>query len=168
MGVKRDTRKHGFTLVEFMVVMFCLAVLVLLLAPHHVKGKRPSQRIRCTSHLKQTGLAFRQWAIDHNDHFPMSVPATNGAMEAVLAGDVAMMLRVMSNELNTPKILVCPADQRRVAATVFDLTAPRPALPFVNNSNVSYFVGVDASESARRWCSPATTTGSLADRAACP
>jgi hypothetical protein len=44
----------------------------------------------------------------------------------------------MSNELYTPKILVCPADKQRVAAVRFT--------PQLNNGNLSYFVGIDAEE----------------------
>ena len=45
----------------------------------------------------------------------------------------------MSNELASPVILICPAesDRMRTRATNFD---------FLSNSNVSYFVGLDASE----------------------
>jgi len=46
---------------------------------------------------------------------------------------------VMSNELSTPKVLMCPAesDSQRFSATNFT---------FFNNSNLSFFVGVDAAE----------------------
>jgi hypothetical protein len=44
----------------------------------------------------------------------------------------------MSNELSTPKILVCPEDGRKTAATKFSTA--------FNDRNVSYFVGVDATE----------------------
>jgi prepilin-type processing-associated H-X9-DG protein len=42
----------------------------------------------------------------------------------------------MSNELSTPKILVCPADNRTAAASFARL----------ENQNVSYFVGLNAEE----------------------
>jgi len=45
----------------------------------------------------------------------------------------------MSNELNTPKILHCPADTSRVAATNF-------ATGF-SDANISYFFSLDAFES---------------------
>jgi hypothetical protein len=44
----------------------------------------------------------------------------------------------MSNELSTPKILVCPADTSRIAATNF-------ATDF-NNMKISYFVSLDAED----------------------
>jgi hypothetical protein len=45
---------------------------------------------------------------------------------------------MMSNELNSPKILVCPEDLGRSRATAFDQT--------FSNNNLSYFLGLDADE----------------------
>ena len=61
------------------------------------KAKERALSIQCINNLKQFGLAVRQWAIDSND---VSPPDTLS----------------MSNELNTPKILVCPADTNRPVA----------------------------------------------------
>jgi len=44
---------------------------------------------------------------------------------------------IMSNELSTPKILICPADKTRFSATNFTTD--------FNNNKVSYFVSLDAS-----------------------
>jgi prepilin-type processing-associated H-X9-DG protein len=44
----------------------------------------------------------------------------------------------MSNELNTTKILVCPKDEERTAAADFD--------PGLDNTHISYFIGLDADE----------------------
>jgi hypothetical protein len=67
---------------------------------------------------------------------PMLVSVTNGgAMELVATGNVAACFQVMSNELSTPKILLCPEDTRRVWATNFSTG--------FGNSHISYFVGLD-------------------------
>ncbi|OQB91762.1 MAG: hypothetical protein BWX84_01250 [Verrucomicrobia bacterium ADurb.Bin118] len=50
---------------------------------------------------------------------------------------------VLSNELNTPKVVVCPADER-TARTNFTTTGFMA--DFVNNLAISYFVGRDADE----------------------
>jgi len=52
------------------------------------------ERIQCVNNLKQVGLAFRVWAGDNTNKYPTS-------------------LVVMSNELSTTKILVCPSDKER-------------------------------------------------------
>jgi tetratricopeptide (TPR) repeat protein len=94
------------------------------------------RRIACSNNLKQIGLAFQTWAIDHEDAFPFNVPrAKGGTLELSSAGangfeqNPASHFLVMSNELLTPKILVCFADSSKAAADNFqDLTV----------SNISY------------------------------
>jgi hypothetical protein len=69
----------------------------------------------------------------------------------VCAGVFSMFL-VMSNELNTPKILYCPSeyDQTRSQATTFlgtqTGTLPGGTTFFTRDHNVSYFIGVDADD----------------------
>jgi len=78
---------------------------------------------------------MRQWAIDHDDRWPWHVSATNGgAMEFAALGSPAPLFRPMSNELSSPKILVCPADTR-TPATNFDI---------LTSKHVSYFLSMDA------------------------
>jgi hypothetical protein len=108
--------------------------------------------------LKQIGLSFKQWALDNKDHLPMQVSVTEGGtMEFVNSGAAWVHFRVMSNELNTPKILVCPEDKRKslAPATTFGSGVQVGAgnqVPFTNDNNVSYFVGVDADDNyPSRW-----------------
>lgn len=124
------------TLVEVLVVIAVLAIFVILLLPALVPYRSGRMRINCANNLKQVGLAYRLWEEDNNDNYPMFVSATNGgAMELIAAGNVAACFQVMSNELGTPKILVCPEDAKTVLATNFG--------PGFSNKNISYFVGVD-------------------------
>ncbi|NOS72666.1 MAG: type II secretion system protein [Verrucomicrobia bacterium] len=152
MKTKRTNREIGFTIVELIVVIMVVAVLAALVVPQIARRQRRDSRIGCTNNLKQVSLAFRLWAGDNADKMPMQVSVTNGgAMEWMEAGNVWKIFLVMSNELSTPKILFCPQDgnPNRIQATAFDLTA-QPAysgpVPFTNDNNVSYFVGVEADE----------------------
>jgi len=101
------------------------------------------------NNLKQVGLSYKQWALDNQDRYPMQVSVTNGGtMEFVNSGVVWVHFRVLSNELNTPKILWCPADEarRRDIASTFGAATQPGQVPFTNDNNVSYFVGVDATD----------------------
>ena len=130
-------KKDGFTLVGLLVIIAVLAILAAMLLPALASAKRKAQRINCVNNLKQCGLAFRIWAGDNNDKYPMSVPdSQGGTMEFNSGADTFRHFQAMSNELVVAKILICPADTR-VAARNFD---------HLKNQNVSYFVGLDASD----------------------
>ncbi len=141
----------GFTLIDLLMVIAVLTVLYLLFFPRVTSCRGKALRITCTNNLKQVGLAFRIWAGDHQDTNPTQISVTNGgAMEAVLSGNIVAVFQVMSNELNTPKILFCPTDKKRIQAVVFPSTnvtqLSSGAAPFTGNTNLSYFVGLDAKD----------------------
>ena len=64
------------------------------------EAREKALSIACVNNLKQIGLASKMWALDNKDIYPPNFLS-------------------ISNELSTPKILVCAADTNRVAATSF-------------------------------------------------
>jgi prepilin-type N-terminal cleavage/methylation domain-containing protein len=140
MKTQRTTRgNRAMTLIELLVVICILVLAAALLLSALAAAKRKASRINCLNDLKQDCLAFKMWAGDNDDKYPTQVSVTNGgAMELAVAGDVAGIFRVMSNELSTPKILVCPDDTSRHYATNFTTD--------LNHQTISYFVSLDAEE----------------------
>ena len=125
----------AMTLFEVGVVLAIVLILLAVLLPALRPAVRKSSKINCTNNLKQLGLAYRIWEGDNNDIYPAGVSITRGgAMELVQTGNVAFVFEVMSNELSTPKILLCPMDTAKNFAFGFSGLA---------NSNISYFAGVD-------------------------
>lgn len=129
-------KRLALTLIEVLAVLAILVLLAAILLPTLAGFRHKGCRINCVNNLKQVGLSFRVWAGDNSDFYPMQVSITNGgAMEMAAAGDAALVFQVMSNELSTPKILICWDDLPRRFATNF--TA-------FSGTNISYFVGLDA------------------------
>jgi prepilin-type N-terminal cleavage/methylation domain-containing protein len=122
-------RNRALTLPEVFVVIAILAVLVAMLLPALAAKYRRSSRINCVSNLKQIGDACGIWAGNHNKQYPMPFFRLTNA---------AGYFQVMSNELETPKILICPSDPEHIPATNFQND--------FNNSHISYFINPDASE----------------------
>lgn len=152
MKVRRRTNHRGFTLIEVLIIVAVLIGLLAIWLPAWRRATTRSSGMSCINHLKQVGLSFRMWALDNNDMFPMQVSVTNGGtMELVDSGSVYEHFLVMSNELNVPKILICPedTDPKRLMATTFASTVTAGMawqIPFTNDHSVGYFVGVDADE----------------------
>jgi prepilin-type processing-associated H-X9-DG protein len=132
-------RNHALTLVEVLVIVFVLACLVAISLPRLAAAKRNSPGPWCINNLKQISLAARIWASDNDDKYPFEISVTiGGTMELNHGRNAWMNFLVMSNELSTPKVLICPQDAKHLpAASNFSAQLA---------GHVSYFVGLDAKE----------------------
>jgi prepilin-type N-terminal cleavage/methylation domain-containing protein/prepilin-type processing-associated H-X9-DG protein len=164
-------QNRAFTLIELLVVVAMISMLATLLLPALASARPRVLHVTCSNNLKQVGVAFRTWALNHNGSMPMQVPyvmggdsddvgfrvlaATQKTSPTAGSRGVSMMFLRMTNELTTPKNLFCPAEYEtslRQAATSFagnNIGNPN-AIPFTNDLNVSYFIGVDAQETYPR------------------
>lgn len=129
------------TLLELLVVLAIITILAVLILPSLLRPAPVSAlRIQCVNNLKQTGLAYRIWEGDHGGFYPQAVSETNcGTIEFTTGPNAFRHFQIMSNELYLPKVLLCPADNddRSIAATNFIN---------INNSNISFFVGIVSNE----------------------
>jgi type II secretory pathway pseudopilin PulG len=162
----KDVRNQNvaFTLVELIVVIAVVATLAASLLPALARTRPQAQRLSCANNLKQVGLAFRTWAAANGGYTPMMVADNQGGSSGSvgtrtltanqnLSRGVCKMFLCLSNELTTPKTLFCPAEYEsyyRQAATTFSGISTPGKVPYTNDLNVSYFIGVDSSEAYPR------------------
>jgi len=131
--------QRGITSLDVLVVIATVVLLAVAFGPLWLRTRsKPRPRINCVSNLKQVSLAFRLWADDNGDKFPWQLPPESGGVQAKpFSSLAARTVAVASNELNSPKILVCPEDRQRIRATNWSL----------RNTNLSYFIGQSADDS---------------------
>ncbi len=127
----------ALALIDGVIVLAVIALLAALCLGAISRSYTRAPRIACTSQLKSTGLAHRLWSNDHGDQFSFASTNPAGSLAFANSPEVFRHYLAMSNELVTPKILACPADKKRKRVDAFNK---------FSNANLSYFVGVSASE----------------------
>ena len=136
-----NRRTEAFTRRDLVVVIAVLVVLGIFLIPALQRATQKSRSICCNCNLKQIGTAYRIWANDNGDQFPAFAPITNGGWSNLLYRTNASTYAwtnyvLMANELGqSPKLLVCPSDERKPADAFSS---------FLSNRRLSYVVGVSS------------------------
>lgn len=127
---------RALTLIEALIVITVIAlVFAFVVLPWFARPRARASRTNCVTHLKQVGIAFHLYASDNGDRFPVNV-FTNELDGANWSTAYLRTWWLMSNDLSTPKVLLCPSDHRS-AATNFAALAL---------TNASYFLSFDAEE----------------------
>jgi prepilin-type processing-associated H-X9-DG protein len=129
-------KKGHFTKIELLVVIAIVVVLASFLALRLSHSKQQRSRIGCASKLERIGMAFIRYEQDNGGNFPMSVARDSGGTRETVQSPQGVFrhFQVLSNDLGETSFLICPQDNRdpaRLWGTMF-------------NSNVSYFIALDA------------------------
>ncbi len=128
-------RSRAFTAWDLLIVSVTVFLAVGFLLPW-LASRHPTRakRIHCVNNLKQIGLAFR----DH-ETLPWLVSTNQGgSKEYIETGEVFRHYLAASNELNSPRVLVCPSDSTRTRMDHWTNG--------FGNQNLSYFLSLDADE----------------------
>ncbi len=70
-------KKHGFTLVEIMIVVAIIGLLAAIAIPNFVRARTTSQMNACINNLRQIDGAKQQWALEHQATSSATMGATD-------------------------------------------------------------------------------------------
>jgi type II secretory pathway pseudopilin PulG len=122
-------RSLAFTRLELLIVVVVALALGAVVLPVLANSRPRSQQAACFNNLRRIGLAYNSWANDYGDRLPYQVDAiptssggSGGTRTHPLSANVWFQFAWISNELATPKILVCPSDPQAIQTTEFTVS----------------------------------------------
>jgi competence protein ComGC len=147
--VAENTSKciKAFTRVEVALCLTGVMLLVLVAMPGLANNRNRSQRAGCVDNLRLIGQAVQLWGAEHDDSPPWQVGNLEGGTRPLAGAKVAAAwyeFAWLSNQLATPKILVCPSDfvRARNAADTWGKSATGLNTVAHRDNAVSYAINV--------------------------
>ncbi|MDA7915773.1 hypothetical protein N9B94_00895 [Verrucomicrobia bacterium] len=168
ISAKRHAHCHAFARIDAISVFVLIVIIVAaisIILPLLLKVTSRAQRMQCVGNLKQISLASRIHSNEHHEQLPFQ---TRGFIHSRLGSrgnesntdlfhnttslQTWHLFQVLSNELPSPRILICPKDNARTSNTTVhfqqDSIAGSSYSNPVSGQNdaTSYFLGLNANE----------------------
>src|SRR5437016_13358491 len=107
------SREEAWNRLELLFILASLALLTAVALPSLANTKNQSQRLTCFSNLKQIGHAYQLWGNDRGNKTPCRTDISDGGTYGSLNSQRNLawfQFSWISNQLDSPKMLVCPSD----------------------------------------------------------
>lgn len=142
---KAKPELQAFTLIECLAIIAALGLLACVALPVLAGTKSDTQRIACVNNLRQIGAACAAWRNEHGELLPAQVSTIDGGLSASEKQDAWRHFNALSNQLATPRLLVCPSDPQTKVASGWTQSPTGIILPGgLGDKAVSYAVGLHA------------------------
>jgi hypothetical protein len=144
-----ERQTTALTRLELLACMGATVLLILIIVPALASSGSRSDRVICFNNLRQIGVAYGQFGLEHADRPPWRVSTAEGGNQnmvpSALKNNVGIQFSAISNHLQNPRSLADPGDKRPNLrpAQHWGQTSGGFRNPAYLNNAVSYFLGVD-------------------------
>lgn len=107
-------RRRAFTLVELLVVIAIIGMLVSLLLPAVQAARAAARRMKCSSNMRQVGLAMHQYAGVHGGEFPL-LAYHNADAAGEPQEELSWITTISPFMEDVDAIRLCPDDRERIS-----------------------------------------------------
>lgn len=119
-------KKHGFTLVELLVVIGIIALLISILLPSLNRARETAKSVQCMSNMRQIGLAMQMYLNQSKGRYPR--------YDSLLPDGKWYQRLLTEKHLQSEQVLFCP-NRNPIPIVAPDVTEQASAL---TNGYVSY------------------------------
>ena len=133
-------RIEAFARVDVVVLIGVLWMVAVTAFPGWVNQRRHADQLACSNNLRQIGGAFHSYATEHAGETPWRHEYR--VTPTIRVPDVRYEFSLLSNHLDSPRLLRCPSDPTRR-----NLEEKEAGGKVAEQEGVDYFIGTHASAS---------------------
>jgi prepilin-type processing-associated H-X9-DG protein len=144
---------HAFTRLDLIASLAAVVLFVAIIVPALANSNSRSDRVACMSNLRQIGVAYTHFGLEHNDLPPWYVSSRDGGTADYNGGIPGLAARnqlyvqfsVLSNSLPSPRYLADPSDLRAELKVARSWSLDSDGgLYHINHRqrSISYFIGL--------------------------
>jgi type IV pilus assembly protein PilA len=150
-------RKHGFTMVELMVVLIILGILVAVAAPMYFGNTRRAKASEAVAAMGTIRQVLREYRISNGNYFDVVANGTTGNIQNPLPSSVVAATGVTTPANAGAAVNVGVSQYFSNGAFTVD-AINQPVGPFTNPTSVEFIITATGDAATNNQCSAAGST----------